>query len=265
MKFQVQGFNVFLFFLLFSICFSLLTVSFAAHPLITDDTGTQGRGRFQLEINGETGYDKEEEERVTIKETGSEVAASLSYGVLDNLDVVVGLPYQWNKVKEDGDVTSDEAGISDMSLEVKWMFYERNGMSLALKPGLTLPTGDDEKGLGAGRMTYSMFFITTKEIEPLAFHFNAGYIRNENKADDRKDIWHVSLASEVEAVNNLKLVANLGMEKNPDKSSSTDLAFILGGLIYSVSENYDIDFGIKFGLNKPETDRTLLAGMAVRF
>jgi opacity protein-like surface antigen len=265
MKFQVQGFNVFLFFLLFTICFSLLTVSFAAHPLITDDTGTQGRGKFQLEINGETGCNKEEEEGATVKETGSEVAAGLSYGVLDNLDVVVGLPYQWNKVKEDGDVTSDEDGISDMSLEVKWMFYERNGMSLALKPGLTLPTGDDEKGLGAGRMTYSMFFITTKEIEPLAFHFNAGYIRNENKADDRKDIWHVSLASEVEAVNNLKLVANLGMEKNPDKSSSTDLAFILGGLIYSVSENYDIDFGIKFGLNKPETDRTLLAGMAVRF
>lgn len=25
---------------------------FAAHPLITDDTGTQGRGKFQIEVNG---------------------------------------------------------------------------------------------------------------------------------------------------------------------------------------------------------------------
>jgi len=27
--------------------------SWAAHPLITDDTGTQGKGKFQLELNGQ--------------------------------------------------------------------------------------------------------------------------------------------------------------------------------------------------------------------
>ena len=53
-----------------------------------------------------------------------------------------------------------------------------------------------------------------------------------------RDIWHASLASEVEAGKNLKLVANIGMEKNPDKGSSTDPAFILGGLIYSVSRKF---------------------------
>ena len=40
---------------------------------------------------------------------------------------------------------------------------------------------------------------------------------------------------------------------------------ILGGLIYSVSENFDLDFGVKFGLNKPETDFAILAGIALRF
>ncbi len=33
--------------------------AFAEHPLITDDTGTQGKGKFQLEINGQYGYDNE--------------------------------------------------------------------------------------------------------------------------------------------------------------------------------------------------------------
>lgn len=239
--------------------------SYAAHPLITDDTGTQGKGKFQLEINGETGYDKEKEEGVTIKETGGEVAAAFSYGALDNLDLVVGLPYQWNKTKEDGDTVSDEDGISDMSFEAKWRFYDKDGLSLAVKPGITLPTGDDEKGLGTGKITYSLFFITTKEAEPWAFHLNIGYIRNENKSDEKQDIWHVSLASEMEAAKDLKLVANIGAEKNPDKTSSTDPAFILGGVIYSLTENIDIDFGVKFGLNKPETDLTLLAGTAIRF
>ena len=112
---------------------------------------------------------------ITIKGTGGEVAAMLSYGINDNLDVVFGLPYQWSKVKEDGKITSDEDGISDISIEAKWRLYEKDGISLALKPGITFPTGDNEKGLGTGKITYSIFFITTKEIEPWAFHLNIGY------------------------------------------------------------------------------------------
>ncbi|MEK7296302.1 MAG: transporter, partial [Planctomycetota bacterium] len=59
--------------------FSAVT-SFAAHPLVTDDTGTQGKGKFQMEINSEFTYEKEAETGVTKKETGSQVAVALSYG-----------------------------------------------------------------------------------------------------------------------------------------------------------------------------------------
>jgi len=243
----------------------LAATSHAAHPLITDDAGTQGKGKFQLEVNGEFNYDKETEEEVTTKETGGEVAPILSYGIVDNLDIVLGVPYQWFRVKEDGDVTDKEDGISDMSLELKWRFYEKDGLSLALKPGITLPTGDDEKGLGTGRETYSLYFITTKEIEPWAFHLNLGYVRNENKSDEREDIWHASLAGEVEVVKNLKVVADIGAERNPDKASDTHPAFIVGGLIYSLSESFDIDFGVKGGLNKTEADYSILTGITMRF
>jgi hypothetical protein len=52
---------------------------------------------------------------------------------------------------------------------------------------------------------------------------------------------------------------------NPDRSSSTHLAYILGGLIYSVRENIDIGFGVKGGLNKPETDLSVCGGITCRF
>jgi hypothetical protein len=90
-------------------------------------------------------------------------------------------------------------------------------------------------------------------------------MRNENKLDERKDIWHISLASEVKLIKNLRLVANIGVERNPDGTSNKHPAFILGGLIYSIIDNLDIDIGIKGGLNKPETDLTILAGIALRF
>jgi hypothetical protein len=239
--------------------------SYAAHPLITDDTGTQGKRKFLLEVNSEFTYDKETIKDVTVKEIGGEVAPALSYGITDNIDIILCLPYQSFKIKEDGDVTSKESSISDISLGLKWRFFEKDGLSFALKPGITLPTGNEKKGLGTGKVTYGMFFITTKEMKPWAFHLNLGYIRNENKVDEKKDIWHASLASEVDVIKDLKAVANIGIERNPDRTSGSHPAFILGGLIYSVIENFDIDFGIKRGLSEPETDYSILAGIALRF
>jgi hypothetical protein len=241
------------------------TSAYAAHPLITDDTGTQGKGKFQVEVNSEVNYDKESEDGVKTKTTGGEVATIISFGIIDNLDIVLSVPYQWFKVKEDGEIISREKGFSDISLELKWRFYERGGWSFAIKPGVTFPTGKEEKDLGTGRVTSSFFFITTKEIEPLAFHLNLGYLRNENKLDERKNLWHISLASELKLIKNLRLVANIGAERNPDRASNKHPAFILGGFIYSITKNFDMDIGIKGGLNKPETDLTILAGMSFRF
>lgn len=239
---------------------SCSTAAFAAHPLITDDTGTMGTGKGQLELNGEYGHDKED----GVTATATEGAATLSYGLGETVDLVVGLPYQHLRVK-DADATLTENGISDTSLEVKWRFYEHDDLSLAIKPGLTLPTGDDEKGLGAGKATYSLFFIASQEMDPWAFHLNLGYIRNENTLDEEKDIWHASIASSLALTEDLTAVANIGVESNPDPLSGTDPAFFLAGLVYALSEEFDLDCGVKYGLNDPETDYTLLAGVTWKF
>lgn len=246
---------VFLFCLLLS-----ATNSFAAHPLITDDTGTQGKGKFQLEVNGEYGHDRDN--GVTAKV--AQLTSALTYGIIDPLDIILGIPYQHIRIEDSEGVTKED-GASDLSLELKWRFYEQDGLSFALKPGVTLPTGDDEKGLGAGKGTYHLFFIVTKEMKPWAFHLNLGYIRNENKRDEIKNLWHASLATTVEIMKDLKLVGNIGLERNTDRNLNIPNAFILGGIIYSVLENFDFDFGIKGGLTKPEEDYTLLAGITWRF
>ncbi len=240
--------------------------SFAAHPLITDDTGTQGKGKYQFEFIGEYGHDNDD--GVMTNSLVVPTVPVLSYGIADMTDIVLGISYQRIETSQNG-VTATECGISDASVELKWRFYEKDGLSFAVKPGITLPTGDENKGLGRGKLSYSTFFIMTKELEPWAFHLNLGYVRNEYKlqADEetnRKDIWHASLASEVKVIKDLKAVANIGMERNLDKTSDTAPAFILGGLIYSITENLDVDFGMKGGLNKPETDISYLAGITWR-
>jgi hypothetical protein len=238
------------------------SAAFAAHPLVSDDTGTQGSGAYSLEINGEVARYADSK----VRETHSEVAAVLSAGVADNVDLVLGVPFQHLHVRESGSVDKT-SGLADLSLELKWRFYEREGFSLALKPGITLPTGDDERGLGNGRVSWGGTLIATQELKLVTLHLNLGYAHNEFADDDgqRKDILSASLAATTQLTEKLQLVANVGAESNGESGNSTWPAFALAGAIWNVRENLDLDLGVKVGLNDQEADVTGLAGVVVRF
>ena len=241
------------------------SVAWGSHPLVTDDAETQGKGKFQLEANGQYDFDKETLNGVTVEATGAEVMTILSYGLTDTADLVLSLPYQWGKIKEESVTVYDEKGISDTTLEVKWRFFEKDGWMLAVKPGVIVPTGNEGKGLGAGRVGYQAFLIGTKVADPWEFHANVGYIGYENKVDQEKNIWHASLAAEYELFEKLDLVANIGIERNRFKEGSGHPAFLLGGVEYEVAESFSLGFGVKYGLTAAEIDWSLLAGMAFRF
>lgn len=238
--------------LLFNFIFT--TNAQAAHPLITDDAGTQGVGKFQFELNAEYSNDN--------GSTGTVLSATFSTGLMEGLDLVTGFPYIFLREKDETGEWKREHSISDLSLAFKWRFLEHEGLSLALKPGITLATGDEDKGLGDGKPTYSLFLIGTKESGLFFIHLNLGYIANRKEA---RDIWHYSLAGEYAATDSFKVVVNLGGETNPDRGSSVHPLFVLGGMIYEVTEGFDIDFGVKTGLNRAEADYTLFAGIALRF
>lgn len=236
------------------------SLCYGAIPLITDDTGTQGKGKVQIEALGGYTYDKEE----GIKSEENVIATALTYGIVDPVDITLFLLYQSWSI--DGkSFTERENGLSDLAMEVKWRFFEKEGFSFALKPGLTLPTGNEKKGLGAGKSIYYIYFIGSKELKPWSFNANVVYIRNENKIDERRDLWSVSLATTVEITKGFKLVADTGVESNPDKSSDVLPAWILGGFIYSPMENFDIGLGLKGGLTKPASDITIRGGLTWRY
>lgn len=243
----------------------LPTRVWAGHPLITDDTGTQGKGKSQLEVNGQADRDTETIDGAEVKTTSGQGAVAFSYGALENTDLVVGIPYQWYKIQVEGVKVAEENGISDLTVEIKRRFYDENGVSLALKPGITLPTGDDEQGLGTGRFGYHLFAIASLDLAPWAFHANLGYIRNENKVDEEADIWHLSAAVTYEVIKNLRLVGNIGREKNLDPDGVNDPSYLLGGVIYGVTDSFDLDCGLKYCLNSAETDLSLLAGVTMRW
>ncbi len=235
-------------------------VAFATQPLITDDTETQGTGRFQLELEFENARD----ELGGISNMRDSLHVALTYGLLDAVDLAVSVPYQY-LVSTSFLSKSRVDGFSDTVLEVKWRFAQMGGLSFAIKPGISLPSGDESRGLGEGAVGCHFFFIATEAYEPWKFHLNFGYIRNENAVDQRSDIWHLSLASEFQMFTWLKAVANIGAERSPQKGSDNPIGFVLGGLVFPVIDRMDLDIGIKGGLTKPASNYSLLAGVTIRF
>lgn len=235
--------------------------AFAAHPLITDDAGTLGRSVFQMELNSEYGHDDEN----GVEDEVTEVATTLSYGATEQIDIVLGVPYQWLRGEENGETYLREDGVADLSLEVKWQLFARDAFSIALKPGVFLPTGDDDKGFGSGELGGSLFLISTYGAGPFALHANLGYFRNNNEAGDETDLWHASLAAQYALNDSVTVVANTGFERNPTPEADDHPAFLLAGLIVALSKNVDVDFGVKAGLTDPETDIAALAGISWRW
>lgn len=104
----------------------------AAHPLVSDDTGTQGKGNFQLEMSGQCDQDKENIGGVFVKTTGGLLATTLSYGIAENVDLVLGMPYPWCKTEENKATTYDENGIGDVIYSINKNFDADLGVKYGL-------------------------------------------------------------------------------------------------------------------------------------
>jgi long-subunit fatty acid transport protein len=248
--------------------------AWAAHPFITDDTGTQGKGNWQLELQGDFLRDERTAAGVERKDKLNAYTSVLSYGILDNLDVQVGVSYLSTRTTMNGSTTADESGVGDSTLELKWRFYEAGDFSLALKPGVLLPTGNEDKGLGTGKTSWGIALLATYEAEPWTFSGNIAYTHARFKdpqtaADSRSDLWRVSGGASYALTGEVQLVGELGLRSNessndaflPDSTSQ----FGMLGVIYSPTKKIDLDLGFRKNFNRAEFDKAYLVGATFRW
>ncbi|MDR2128296.1 MAG: transporter [Burkholderiaceae bacterium] len=230
----------------------------AGHPLVSDDTGTQGTGNWQFEAN--TDYTSVKEEG--IKSRSWAVNAALAYGLIEPLDISINVPLQRDKT--DGE--SAQKGIGDVSLVAKWRFYENdNGWSVALKPEVTLPTGKESKGLGAGRATAALSLLGQYEQAGWIWLVNAGLTYNDNKVDERKSLWSASTALLYSPNEQWTFAVDTGLSRNPDKGSSKKPAYAVLGAIYHVNKDLDLDIGYQRSLQSGPTEHTVGVGLTMRW
>lgn len=262
----------------FPVSLSPFPLAHAAHPFITDDAGTQGAGNWQLELMAQRDRNSRSADAgagpVLQRSRSTLFNPVLTYGITDTVDVAVGLSHLRNRVSENGAITEDASGKSDSTLELKWRFYEQDGVSLALKPGVSLPTGDETRGLGNGRASWGVNLIADYEAAPWVWLANIAYSRArfklpQDQADNRSDLWRLSGGAEYSVRKDLRLVGELGVRTNDARNDpllpGRHAQYAMAGVIYSPTEKIDFDIGLRKGLNRAETDTVLLIGAAFRW
>jgi hypothetical protein len=233
----------------------------AGHPLLTEDTGTQGAGHYQLELTHELSHDQDAGTKVRAKS----INAVFSIGLTETIDAILSLPYE-QLTEGTGSTSTSVSGHADMEIAAKWRFYDEGPLSFALRPGLGLPTGNDDEGLGAETVIPSLFAVMTYTSGPWAFNLHIGYTRIlDNGPEERGHIYHASTSVEYSFNENLRLVSDASVESNPEKSGHPNVGTAVIGLVYSLTPDLDFDFGYRKGLTDAAPDHAWLIGLAWRF
>jgi hypothetical protein len=232
----------------------LVTASaFAAHPLQTEDTGTQGAGNLELE-NG----------LAWSRSAGSRLFSyqpQLSLGIDPTFDLIVQPSWL---VSRDGEDAATR-GWGDTNVDLKWRFFGAAPLSFAVRAGATLPTSEDGLGLAHGKVSAHALLAATLDLQPFTIHGNLASSRSPHVAGLRSEAIRASAAFMWTASEQLILTLDAAAQSNPDPGRGTWSKSALVGLIYTVRPSLDIDFGFQSSVGATVPVRQRLAGITYRF
>ncbi|MCC6544551.1 MAG: transporter [Nitrospirae bacterium] len=250
------------------IFFSVLFVaspSFARRPLTTQSAYPEKVHRVKLE----TGV-----RAVNFPHGGesNNLDLEVNYGVINNLDVGVEIPYVFWRPK--GSKNAD--GLGDMILKSRLLFLkgrEGNPISLTIQPFFKIPTpenefksGEGESGFSTGETDFGFVFIATREMsELLSAHMNVGYtfINKPSWGSEYENVFLFKLAVEYSADKEIQLVGEVNGETNK-VPHNPDFFSILLGARYKIMEGVLLDAGFSVGISDASPDSATV-GLTIDF
>jgi hypothetical protein len=251
----------------------LLLSSPANAVFVTDDTGTQGTGGNQIQIdyafNKSTNAITDEDGIFIEDQLGSSNAYLLTYtrGISENIDIFVGAARQAGSV----------SGWQSTGIGLKWVFAgdQTQGWSAAIKPIIILPTSQNmqNNGLGPAKTNVNVTLISSYLSDTYEWHFNASYasnrqVMNADTEAERQNIWSVSVSPVLVLNPQWKVGLDVGFQNNPGFNSKTS-AYGELGFLYSPIENLQLGLGVIYAADLNAKNKaysyTLTTGLTYQF
>jgi len=226
----------------------------AAHPMLGEDTGTQGTGRFELEMGGARARDGDLR--------ASEFGVQLSGGVADTVDLIVR-PV-WLEYRGAGEAGASARGAGDTALDVKWRFLDGDVFSFGTRVGVLIPTGNADEGLGQRKASFHGVLMGQAKADEWTFIGNAGYVQNPAEGE-RSSLWYLTASALWQPDERFKLSAETAAYTLPDPARSAWQAVARVGVIATLTPWLDIDAGYQFRLNREGPVQVVLAGATIRW
>lgn len=242
----------------------LPAAGWAFQPLITDDTGTQGKDGNQLEA----AYNRTTDKLAGAKTVTHEIPLVYTRGITDALDIYVGGTRLSIVPPAPG---ATERGWGNPVLGAKWRFYdsEPDKLSFAFKPEIQFPVSDsrEARGLGTARASYGVGLLMTQETGFGALLANLTVDRSNYQDDalntaERRTVTRLSVAPVWDVAAGWKLALDTGIMTNPDRAGKKRMGYVELGAIYA--PNKDLDFALGVIRNTSDGDvRTTQVTMGV--
>ena len=229
----------------------LVPVARAGHPLLSEDTGTQGSGNYELEIGSDWTRDAGNRNYL--------LQPQLSYGATASLDLIVQPSWIATRFGDER-----EKGFGDTNLDVKYRFFGAAPWSFGIRAGLELPTAEKDLGLPHGRVEGHGILVATADFTPFTVTANLGYARAPEVPFSRQNLYHLSAAITYAAGQRLYFLLDSAVDTNPDMRGGPYQTVALAGVIFTVRPGIDLDVGYREGLTVAAPTRQLLFGFTCR-
>ncbi len=225
----------------------------AAHPMITEDPGTLGAGRAELELGASATRGDPAAGRY------GAFTSQLTVGALPALDLIVLPRYVAQPAGSDG-----ASGWSDVALDAKWRFLGGDELQAAVRFGVDVPgqgTPPSARSSDVEMHATLAFAVPVGDTSALA---NVGYARVRTPGE-RTSRPYASAAWLVPAEGPLRGFVEAAAQANADPGRSTWPAVARTGGIWSATPWLDLDAGIEGRLNRAAPSVTLLVGATLRW
>ena len=226
--------------------FAFAAPTYAGAPFLTDDPGTADGGHTEILFSGQVTHRQGDT-------SGNVASAQVSYGLRDNAELHVTLPYAFDHVSGAG----TNFGVGDIELGLKYRFLDEdeNGTpALAFAPALNFPSGNAERGLGTSRLHGALPLWTSKTIERWMIFGGGGYAFNPGP--DNANYWFTGLGVTREITSALTLGGEIFHNSTVTAGGKNNTGFNIGA-IHEISERHHLLFSVGRNLRNVSANNQL--------
>lgn len=216
-------------------------------PLITEDPGTPGDGRWEINV----AFTVEKLRTETLFEAP---LLDVNYGLGERIQLKYEIP--WVVLDEEGVSTKGGLGNSEIGVKYRFLDEAQHGVSMSLYPQFSFnnPTSSDERGLVDPGTKLVLPLQIARTVGPIEQSLELGYALIEHEEDE----WIYGLAAAWPLAERFELVGEVHGVARRDFEEDV-LVFNLGGVL-ELHENVTLLFSAGRSLRESGTTEPELLG-----